>query len=595
MSGAIVVVHRDQRLTIARRRLQRELGASRSLERSQEPHHIAQVIDLWARSPQLELHDRSPRKIAPQILSGPRVEVRRTGRQSEQLQRHLAHPGRAAAPESLHHIARELHVVLACHPQCERPRLRPRVFLAGVLAHEREPETDHEQHPDHPHADRRHRALRIRENYRAGVRAGKHLALRIAYLRAVDTRLDIGIIGCGTAGAAAALFCARAGHRVTVYEAVRDPHPVGAGITLQPTGMGVLSELGLLARILERGARIDHLHCVTQRSRRTVLDLRYDALDPRVFGLGVHRGLLFTTLFQAVRSEPRIHLRLGQPVEGIRSRAKKRHLVDRSGREIGDHHLVIVADGARSQLRDDVVLARRERQYPWGCLWFIGDDPQGEFDNTLFQIVDGSTTMMGLLPSGLGPSGDTKKVSLFWSIRADRVEAWREAGFETWKDHLATIEPRARPLLDQVQHIDQVLFARYWDIVMPRWHAPGVVFLGDAAHATSPQLGQGANLALVDAMALSRALEAARDLPEALRAYSDLRRSHLRYYQWATRFLTPFFQSDLPFLAAFRDTFMGPACRVPYIRKRMVSTMCGLDRGILWSERMQMPEHLESA
>ena len=70
---------------------------------------------------------------------------------------------------------------------------------------------------------------------------------------------DIGIVGCGTAGAAASLFLARAGHRVTVYERVADPGPVGAGITLQPTGQMVLARLGLLAPILERAARIDRL------------------------------------------------------------------------------------------------------------------------------------------------------------------------------------------------------------------------------------------------------------------------------------------------------------------------------------------------
>ena len=70
------------------------------------------------------------------------------------------------------------------------------------------------------------------------------------------TPLDVGIVGCGTAGQAAALFLARAGHRVTLYERVTEPGPVGAGIISQPSGMAVLAELGLLAPVLARGAPV---------------------------------------------------------------------------------------------------------------------------------------------------------------------------------------------------------------------------------------------------------------------------------------------------------------------------------------------------
>lgn len=403
--------------------------------------------------------------------------------------------------------------------------------------------------------------------------------------------LNIGIIGCGTAGASAALFLARAGHRITVYEAVSEPHAVGAGITLQPTGMAVLSRLGLLEPVVARGARIDHLYCVTRRGR-PVLDMRYSDFDESTFGLGLHRGVLFETLFRAVQEEPGVELRLSMPIAGLRARAKRRVVVDRAGRDVGEHDLVIVADGARSQLRDDVNLALRQSMYPWGALWFIGDDPEGEFDGALHQVVEGTERMFGMLPSGLGPAvegqADTKKVSLFWSVRADRVDAWHEAGLDAWTSLLGEMEPRSRDLLEQIHEPEQVLFARYFDVVMRRWHQPGVVFLGDAAHATSPQLGQGANLALMDAMALHDALQNQPTLDDALRTYSSMRASHLRYYQWATRFLTPFFQSDMKPLGWLRDALGATACRIPFVRKKMVRTMCGLERGIVFSNPMRL-------
>jgi 2-polyprenyl-6-methoxyphenol hydroxylase-like FAD-dependent oxidoreductase len=377
-----------------------------------------------------------------------------------------------------------------------------------------------------------------------------------------------------------------------VYEAVQQPAAVGAGIMIQPTGMGVLARLGLLDAVLARGARVEGLQCLTRR-RKSVLDLRYSDLHPDAFGLGLHRGVLFEALFNAVASCGAITLRCGLPVEALRREGKRTFVVDRDGREHGPHELIVAADGARSQLRDDAMLTLRASQYPWGALWFIGEDPDGTFDGVLYQVVEGTHTMFGMLPSGLGPEGSTKRVSLFWSIRADQVDAWRSAGLTQWKDSLCDLEPRAADVVEQISDVDEVLFARYWDIVLHKWHAPGLVFLGDAAHATSPQLGQGANLALVDAIALADALARGPTLEAALATYSLGRKHHLDYYQWATRFLTPFFQSDYEALATLRDTFMGAACKLHYVRTRMIRTMCGLERGVLLPDPLPLPLTLQ--
>ena len=106
-----------------------------------------------------------------------------------------------------------------------------------------------------------------------------------------------------------------------------------------------------------------------------------------------------------------------------------------------------------------------------------------------------------------------------------------------------------------------MLFAGYQDVVLHAFATRGVVVLGDAAHATSPQLGQGSNLALVDAHVLARCVAEARDVPDALAAYDRARRDHLAYYQFATRWLTPLFQSDLA-LRPLRDAlFPGDRLR----------------------------------
>ncbi len=400
--------------------------------------------------------------------------------------------------------------------------------------------------------------------------------------------LDVGIIGGGTAGCAAALVLARQGHRVTLYERVPDPGPVGAGISLQPTGQHVLHRLRLLDHVLARGARIDRLLCETA-SRRTIVSLAYRTCGEGYFGLGLHRGVLFEALWGAVLATSSITVRTGVEIVDLeRTRVPRgRGLVDREGGRHGPHELVVVADGARSQLRDDTSTSKRAVPYPWGALWFVGRDERPRDDARtplLHQVCDGTQRFLGMLPTGLGPGpieGKPPLVSLFWSIRTDTREAWRRRGLTAWKDEVRALAPEADGVLAQIEDEAQVLFAGYHDVVMHRWATRDVVYLGDAAHATSPQLGQGANLALWDAMELGDALATEpRDVAAALGRYSRAREQHLAYYQVTTRWLTPFFQSDATWLGPLRDVAMPLLCSVPFTARMMTRSMLGVASGL---------------
>lgn len=388
--------------------------------------------------------------------------------------------------------------------------------------------------------------------------------------------LDIGIVGCGTAGGAAALFLHRAGHRVVVLERVPNPTAIGAGIMLQPTGMGVLERLGLKDGVVRRGDRVGRLYCTNEKGR-TIVDLKYADLEKGLFGLGLHRGVLFEALFDAVVAE-KIDLRTD--VEIVRAHCMPHDrwsLHDSKHRAHGPFDLLVVADGARSKMREMLPVSKSVRPYEWGALWFIGTDPAKTFSGTLRQHVRGTGKMIGLLPTGLGPSGDMPLISMFYSQRGDRMGSWK---LEPWKEDIRAHVPAAEPILEQIHDPAQITFASYLDVVMPRWHGHNLVVLGDAAHAMSPQLGQGCNLALCDAEALADSLAGTESIPDALERYTMSRRDHLAFYQLATRWLTPPFQSDLEALGWARDALMGPMCRFDLVRKEMVRTMAGYKRGI---------------
>ncbi len=387
--------------------------------------------------------------------------------------------------------------------------------------------------------------------------------------------LDVGVVGCGTAGPAAALFLSRAGHHVTVYERVPEPGPVGAGFVIQPTGQSVLASLGLLPAVLSRGARIERLFCETSRGA-PILDLSYRNLEPGLFGLGLHRGALFDALYSAL-GRASIAVRCGVDITGYSRKANGQVVViDAGGGRHGPHDLLIVADGARSTLRETMGREHgaRAQPYRWGALWFIAEDPEQRFAGRLHQVVEGTQRMLGLLPTA------PHLVTFFWSLRADTFDEVR-MHFQTWKREVLRITKLALPVLEQIHGPEQLTFSAYQDVTMTRWGWGSVVYLGDAGHAMSPQLGQGCNLALYDAAVLAHCIAECASVQDALAEYNHRRRTHLTFYQRATRWLTPFFQSDHHFLGGVRDVLMGPAARIPFVHREMVRSMCGTKLGFV--------------
>jgi 2-polyprenyl-6-methoxyphenol hydroxylase-like FAD-dependent oxidoreductase len=184
--------------------------------------------------------------------------------------------------------------------------------------------------------------------------------------------------------------------------------------------------------------------------------------------------------------------------------------------------------------------------------------------------------MAGVLPVGSRAPGEPRLCAFFWSIRRDRVNEWRERGVEHWKRSVADLWPEAVQLLDPVTNLSQVTFAQYDHFTAHTPVSDRLVHIGDAGRATSPQLGQGANMALLDALALSRALEMHANLGDALSAYVRMRYWHIRTFQWASATFTPFYQSDGHVLAFARDWLAAPLSNLPVGRQVLVRLVSGM-------------------
>ncbi len=385
--------------------------------------------------------------------------------------------------------------------------------------------------------------------------------------------LRVAIIGCGTAGPAAATLLARQGHEVVLFERAPECRAVGAGFLLQPSGMGVLRELGILDDVLAHAARVQRLH-ILEPGEKTLLSLRYEELGVGRFGAGLHRPVLLHHLIRAMEMAG-VEVRWGWEVNEAARGEEGWSVRSLENGECGGFDLLVVADGARSRWRQLAGRGGVDRGYAWGAHWFIGKN-NGVFpEDELYQVVRGTRRLGGFLATGRDLEGDDALVSLFWSIKIADDEAWRARPLEEWKGQVLDLCPKAARLLEQIHSWDQIVTARYGDVRMRRWYADGVVVLGDAAHAMSPQLGQGVNLALQDASCLAQCLKHT-SLSRALARYQRRRRWTLLYYQFATRWLTPWFQSDFERIAPFRRVFFQVAQRIPWARRLMTLSMAGM-------------------
>jgi 2-polyprenyl-6-methoxyphenol hydroxylase-like FAD-dependent oxidoreductase len=312
------------------------------------------------------------------------------------------------------------------------------------------------------------------------------------------------------------------------------------------------------------------------------MDLSYQDYKSDWFGLGIQRAALFELLLGAIKSET-VNLRFGVTIEEI-TNSPRRRVIDANGRTYGPYDLVIAADGANSSLRTRSGLDLRAPLYPWGAVWALCPDPESAFSNQLQQVYDRASIMIGISPVGRMPdeTAGPPLVTFFWSLRRKDLFKFQNQAVDVWKSEVRGYWPEAALLLESIENIGDLAPATYRDVVMRRWIDRGLVFIGDAAHGMSPQLGQGANLALVDAWVLAACLrDNSCDLSGALESYQQIRLSHTGFYQFASRWLTPVFQSNSRAIATARDFLMGPACKMPILGNEMLKTLVGVRQG-LW-------------
>lgn len=398
---------------------------------------------------------------------------------------------------------------------------------------------------------------------------------------------DIAIVGCGPAGLAAAILLERQGHAITIFDQFDRPGPVGSGLMIQPSGLAVLDQLGLAPEIVRRGMRIDALLGIEEHGR-TVLDAPYSKLGVEgAFGIGIHRASLFDVLYEAAALRP-IAIETSHAVTGSKLRSTGRSLTFTDAPCSRAFDLVVDASG-RSSIFDP----QPDNILEFGALWAsLPTEPNDPFaGNLLEQRYRRAAQMVGVLPIGERKGGVGPEVAFFWSLRCADYAAWREAPLNDWKEEVRALWPETSVLLDRITSRDQLTFARYAHRTHKRPVRERLISIGDAWHSASPQLGQGANMAMLDAWSLARGMEEGRTLNEKLRLTMAWRHDHVWLYQWVTALFTPLYQSNTDWHPAIRDFVLAPLSKVWPASTIQAQLMSGLFGFPLAQLGLQVPDY----
>lgn len=333
----------------------------------------------------------------------------------------------------------------------------------------------------------------------------------------------IGIVGAGIGGISAGVALSQAGFRVKVFEKAGQLRETGAGVSLWPNGVMILSQFGLLSGILRHGQVGTHF-LIREQSGKLLMNISTARAEQPTVCL--HRGDLLRELAEAAPPEC---FRLNHELTGIEFAGERVRLHFRN-QDSFECDGVVGADGIHSRLRGLLSSGRRK------------------LANRGYTVFRGLAHTAALLPPGCnGESWGAGcrfgilaigKNKVCWYATTNHSVSLRPAEeskrqlqqvFESWHDPIPQLLDMTDPCA--------ILATQASDLGPLRQGGGLLTLLGDAAHVLTPNLGQGACIALEDAFVLAHCLRVEASVSAAFRRYEALRFPHVRSAVLRSRWL----------------------------------------------------------
>ncbi len=310
---------------------------------------------------------------------------------------------------------------------------------------------------------------------------------------------DLLIVGGGPAGMMAGLLFARAGVKTLVLEKHGDFLRDFRGDTVHPATLDLFAELGLLEALLARPHdEAPRLTALAGGQAFTIADFTH-LRTARGFIALMPQWEFLDFISGAARAYPGFALRMNCAATDLTTEGGRIAGVTTSQGEHLQAKLVIAADGRRSVLREAAALPRKDLGAPMDVFWFRVPKPREAENRTTGVFAPGRII-------ALIDRGDYWQCAFVFPKGS--APAIRARGIEAFRADVVAVAPVLEPAIPAVASWDDVKLLTVALDRLTRWHRPGLLAIGDAAHAMSPIGGVGINLAIQDAVAAANILAA---------------------------------------------------------------------------------------
>jgi 2-polyprenyl-6-methoxyphenol hydroxylase-like FAD-dependent oxidoreductase len=308
------------------------------------------------------------------------------------------------------------------------------------------------------------------------------------------------IVGAGPAGALLALLLARQGIEVTLLEARTNFDRDFRGDTIHPAVLAILDELGIADRLLQlRHTTLEVITVETPRGEVSLGDFRQLKTKYAYLALLSQKDFLEFLTTEAARF-PSFHLVMGAQVNALLEESGRISGVRYRGSD-GDYEvhagLTVGTDGRFSRVRKLADFEPIKTSPLMDVLWFRLSHKPEDREQPFAHFVQGHIVLTL-------PRFEYWQIGLV--ITKGTYQQMRAAGLEQFRHTLATVAP---PFADRVEELREWKQLAVFSVEanrLPRWYRPGLLLIGDAAHAMSPVGGVGINYAIQDAVVTANVL-----------------------------------------------------------------------------------------
>lgn len=352
------------------------------------------------------------------------------------------------------------------------------------------------------------------------------------------------IVGGGIGGLCTAIALQQQGNEVLVFERAKAIGEVGAGLTLWSNALKVLRKLGIADLVIAAGAKIERSKLLTSDGK--VLSVAgIEHLEDR-FGepvIGIHRAALHEILIRSLKPNT---LKLAMPCVRFEQGQDKVTVYFENG-EIESADLLIGADGIHSAIRKQMLPNLRLR-YSGCTAWRGVVETENEAALGLTSESWGHGQRFGIVRV------DNKRV--YWFATKNQPAGEQASGDERKAKLLRLFKDWHNPIRDLLEWTppEAILQNDLFDIPpFPSWTQENVTLLGDAAHPTTPNMGQGACMAIESAYVLSLCLKEQTEIKSALRRYEEKRHTRTAWITNTSWQIGKVAQLENPILCTLRN------------------------------------------